>query len=60
LIGAFRHLSGSYDYIVEKHSRLLQICHPNLYPMKVILVDNETDLNLNTLRGSSGFGSTGV
>jgi dUTP pyrophosphatase len=57
LIGAFRLLSPS-NYLVEKDSRLLQICHPTLCPIYVVLV-NEDDLT-TTERGSGGFGSTGI
>lgn len=55
LIGAFRNLSLS-TYTVEKHTRLLQICHPALEPFYVRLVD-ESDLSI-TERGEGGFGST--
>jgi len=55
LIAAFRCFSDSY--IVEKESRLLQICHPSLSRILVCLVD-ETELS-STLRGNGGFGSTG-
>ena len=58
LIGAFRCLT-SQVFLVEKHSRLLQICHPSLCPIKVEIVDSETDLS-RTNRGIGGFGSTGV
>ena len=40
---------------VDKHSRLLQICMPDLSPFKVRLVER---LN-RTRRGGGGFGSTG-
>jgi dUTP pyrophosphatase len=56
IIGAFRSLS-SHDYIVEKHSRLLQITHPSLCPLFVKLVD-ESELS-DSSRGIGGFGSTG-
>jgi dUTP pyrophosphatase len=56
LIGAFRSLT-LHNYIVEKHSRLLQITHPSLCPIFVELV-NESQLS-NTSRGEGGFGSTG-
>ena len=56
LMGAFRSLSHD-KYIVDKHSRLLQICHPSLCPIVACLVD-EGDLT-QTSRGSGGFGSTG-
>jgi dUTP pyrophosphatase len=55
LIGAFRNLGE--EYVVEKHTRLLQICHPALCPIFVALV-NETELS-STERGEGGFGSTG-
>lgn len=57
LIGAFRSLFIGY-YKVEKHTRLLQICHPSLSPFRVVLV-NENDLS-TTERGEGGFGSTGL
>lgn len=66
IIGAFRWLNSIpvklYDkpneYFIEKHTRLLQICHPSLCPILVEIV-NETDLS-STVRGSGGFGSTGT
>jgi dUTP pyrophosphatase len=61
LMGAFRWLTDTTDtnemYVVEKHTRLLQITVPTLQPVLVILVD-EDDLS-NTERGEGGFGSTG-
>jgi len=56
LIGAFRNLS-EYNYVVQKETRLLQICHPTLSPFLVELVD-EVDLS-SSKRGEDGFGSTG-
>jgi dUTP pyrophosphatase len=61
LIAALRYLK-SHNYAmpkhtVEKHTRLLQICHPTLCPIIVKLVD-ENELS-TTLRGEGGFGSTG-
>jgi len=62
LIGAFRWLrSSNYvlsQYIVDKHTRLLQICHPTLCPIYVTLVDIN-DLSTSE-RGANGFGSTGL
>ena len=59
LIGAFRNLdSSSPVYTVDAYSRLLQICHPALHPIHVIMVE-ENELS-TTSRGSGGFGSTGV
>ena len=61
LMGAFRWLTDTTDrtemYVVEKHTRLLQVTVPTLFPVLVILVD-EDDLS-NTERGDGGFGSTG-
>jgi len=53
-------LKGAFmiDYNVVKNTRLLQICHPSLYPIYVIVV-NETELSTSE-RGCGGFGSTGV
>lgn len=45
-------------YVVEKHTRLFQICHPTLCPVYVVLVD-ESELN-SSERGEGGFGSTGA
>ena len=60
LIGAFRWLKtpNQQSYILEKHTRLLQICHPSLCRVLVCLV-NEEDLT-STTRGEGGFGSTGI
>jgi len=57
LISAFRNLSLN-PYTVEKGSRLMQICHPSLCPIHVIMVD-EIELS-TTSRGEGGFGSTGI
>jgi len=57
LIGAF--LSTETPFTVQKHTRLLQICHPSLCPILVKMTHNENDLS-NTERGSGGFGSTGL
>jgi dUTP pyrophosphatase len=45
-------------YVVEKHTRLFQICHPTLCPVYVVMVNTE-DLS-TTERGEGGFGSTGT
>ena len=59
--GAFKWLKSNNDttdnYLVEKHNRLLQISHPSLCPVYVVIV-NEEDLS-TTLRNEGGFGSTG-
>jgi dUTP pyrophosphatase len=64
LIAALRYLKLHNEdnyaiskYTVEKHTRLLQICHPSLCPIVVKLVD-ENELS-NTKRGEGRFGSTG-
>ncbi len=43
-----------------KFSRLMQICAPNLMPIHVTIVEKLEDLGEQTLRGTGGFGSTGV
>jgi len=59
LIAAVRKLpSDQNNYVVEKHTRLFQICHSSLCPVFVVLV-NESELN-SSERGEGGFGSTGV
>tara|TARA_B100001287_G_C22686338_1_gene533912 strand:- start:8075 stop:8593 length:519 start_codon:yes stop_codon:yes gene_type:complete len=57
LIGAFRNIGSSEPYIVEKYSRLLQICAPDLRPIYVELVTQ--NFFEHTDRGAGGFGSTG-
>jgi len=55
----------SYDLIdkqneIEKYSRLVQICAPDLCPILVEIVEKEKDLpNYNDERKYGGFGSTG-
>lgn len=56
LIAAFR--SFQEEYKIEKHSRLVQICHPTLKPFIVKIV-SEDQLS-RTERGEGGFGSTGI
>jgi len=59
LIAAVRKLPNDQPtYLVEKHTRLFQICHPTLCPIFVVLVP-ESELN-SSERGEGGFGSTGV
>lgn len=55
IIGAFRSFTSCE---IEQDTRLLQICHPSLCPIFVVLVD-EKQLSL-TERKSGGFGSSGV
>ena len=56
LFCAVRNISN-IDYNIVKNTRLFQICHPNLSPFFVELVQpNELS---STERGEGGFGSTG-
>ena len=57
LIGAFRNLSNN-PCIIEKHTRLLQICSPDLRPIVVHMVDKT--FFEDTSRKDGGFGSTGL
>mgnify|MGYP006073850961 CR=1 FL=1 len=59
LIGAFRYLplvTAKSGYTVDKYTRLLQVCHPTLCPIYVIIIDSN-ELT-SSQRGSGGFGST--
>jgi dUTPase len=57
--GAFRLVGLSPAiYTVEKSTKLLQICSPDLRPIMVKLVQESFFENTN--RGEGGFGSTGV
>jgi len=62
LIGAVRWLTSINEpdtkFVLEKNTRLLQICHPSLCKIFVYLVP-ENELS-TTDRGSGGFGSTGI
>lgn len=58
IAGAFRNIDTDNSYKVEKHTRLLQICHPSLCPIFVVMV-SEDELS-TTERGEGGFGSTGI
>jgi len=60
LIGAFRCHSHGDEFKVLKGDRLVQICAPDLSPIVVELVKEESMLGTPTERGSGGFGSTGV
>lgn len=48
-------ISGE-PYAISKNTRLFQLCHPSLSPIKVSLVDKLQ----STTRGEGGFGSTGL
>jgi dUTP pyrophosphatase len=59
LMGAFRIIDLSWEsYIVEKNTRLLQVCAPDLRPIVVRIVDES--FFQETERGAGGFGSTGI
>ena len=57
IIGAFRNLDTEDGFDVCKYSRLLQICHPSLCPIYVVIVNAE-DFS-RTDRDAGAFGSTG-
>ena len=54
IIGAVKNISNS-DYVVEKGTRLFQICQKTYEPFSFKLVDELSQ----TTRGEGGFGSTG-
>lgn len=54
IIGAVKNVSNN-DYIVEKGTRLFQICQKAYEPFSFKLVDELSQ----TTRGTGGFGSTG-
>ena len=55
-IAAFDNIRAA-QFKVEKGHKLVQICAPNItYPLRVELV---SELDLDTVRGAGGFGSTG-
>ena len=47
----------SVDYVVGQHSRLFQVCAPDLSPFASVEIVESLD---DTSRGAGGFGSTGV
>jgi dUTP pyrophosphatase len=55
LIGCFDNISDE-DYLVEKGTRLLQLCASNLEPITFNLVEELS----TTSRGTGGYGSTGI
>lgn len=46
-------------YTIKAGTRLFQICSNDLSPIKLKILDNESELS-NTQRGSNSFGSTGL
>lgn len=61
IMGAFRWLpcnSGLDNYTVLKDTRLLQICHPTLCPVYIVVTNELKDIG-TTERGEGGFGSSG-
>lgn len=62
LISAFRWLpiNNEPSYTVTKNTRLVQLCHPTLCPVYVRVVPDINDYDFTSLRGSKGFGSTGI
>jgi dUTP pyrophosphatase len=58
ILSSLKSLSNE-EYVLEKYTRLLQICHPLLIPFEVVLLTDENQLT-NSERGSGGFGSTGI
>jgi dUTP pyrophosphatase len=59
IIAALDYIRG-YEYTVEKHSRLVQICAPTLEPVRLVVCESLEEMDMKTERGSGGFGSTGV
>lgn len=47
------------DYTLDKFTRLLQVCAPDLMPIFVRVVNTVEELSSETSRGEGGFGSTG-
>jgi dUTPase len=47
------------EFTMEKGSRYVQLCHPQLKSFKVIIVNELFLLGEHTERGDGGFGSTG-
>jgi len=57
LISAVRNISEE-SYRIEPNTRLFQICHPTLCPIRVQIM-NESEMT-ETVRGEGAFGSTGI
>ena len=58
-------LGAVFDVLPEQATqqnpfeRFVQVCAPSLEPFCIHLVENESELGLDTERGTGGFGSTG-
>lgn len=52
--------NSDFDWYMEKYSRILQICAPDLAPIYVNIVNTLDELGPSTSRGTGGIGSTGV
>jgi dUTP pyrophosphatase len=59
IIAALDYIRG-YEYTVDKHSRLVQLCSPTLEPVRLVVCDSLEEMDMKTDRGSGGFGSTGI
>ena len=55
-IFAVQHYDG---FKIKQNDRFIQICAPALKKFIIKLVDNDTDLGIQTDRGTRGFGSSG-
>jgi len=53
---AFQHYDG---FKIKQNDRFIQICAPALEKFIIKLVDNESDLGIQTDRDTGGFGSSG-
>lgn len=58
IMAPLRNLSET-SYTIESETRLFQLCHPNAYPITVVMVDKAEELS-SSERGEGGFGSTGI
>ena len=55
-IAAWVHNTSDTPFTLCKGERYFQLCHPSLMPFTVKIVE---EVNMNTIRGEGGFGSTG-
>lgn len=46
-------------FIVDRYSRLVQICAPTLQSIQLVVCDSLDEMDIHTERGSNGFGSSG-